>query len=180
MFSTIRAARAMLAATLLSVVPVVFLPGGAFAHVTLETKQAPSGSYYKAVLRVGHGCDGSPTRTIRVRVPDGVVAVKPMPKTGWTLSIVEGTYATPYESHGKTITKGVTELAWSAGTLPDAWYDEFVFQAKLPEKPAGTVLYFPVVQECEKGAHRWIEIPEPGKSGHDDKEPAPSVTLTKP
>lgn len=154
------------------------LPATALAHATLETKQAPSGSYYKAVIRIGHGCDGSPTTAIRVRIPDGVVAVKPMPKTGWTLSTTEGTYATPYESHGKTITKGVTEVTWTGGTLPDAWYDEFVFQAKLPEKPAGTVIYVPVVQECEKGVNRWIEIPEPGKSADDYKAPAPGVTLT--
>jgi len=170
MTGTIRAA---LAAALLFA-----LPAAANAHATLETKQAPSGSYYKAVIRIGHGCDGSPTTAIRVRIPDGVVAVKPMPKTGWTLSTTEGPYATPYESHGKSITKGVTEVTWTGGTLPDAWYDEFVFQAKLPEKPAGTVIYVPIVQECEKGVNRWIEIPEPGKSADDYKAPAPGVTLT--
>jgi uncharacterized protein YcnI len=31
----------------------------AFAHITLETQQAPVGASYKAVLRVPHGCDGS-------------------------------------------------------------------------------------------------------------------------
>lgn len=148
------------------------------AHATLETKQAPAGSYYKAVIRIGHGCDGSPTTTVRVRVPEGVVAVKPMPKTGWTLSTVEGPYATPYVNHGKTIASGVVEVVWTGGKLPDAWYDEFVFQAKLPDQPAGTVLHFPIVQECEKGVHRWIEIPEPGRKADDYKEPAPGVTLT--
>jgi uncharacterized protein YcnI len=39
------------------------------------------------------------------------------------------------------------------------------------------VLYFPAVQECEKGVHRWIEIPEPGKSARDYKEPAPALKL---
>jgi periplasmic copper chaperone A len=33
----------------------------ASAHVTLETKQAAVGSYYKAVFAVPHGCAGSPT-----------------------------------------------------------------------------------------------------------------------
>jgi uncharacterized protein YcnI len=36
------------------------LTGAAMAHVTLETAEAPAGSYYKAVMRVGHGCEGSP------------------------------------------------------------------------------------------------------------------------
>lgn len=174
----IRTTRAALAAAGLLALSAAILPADASAHATLETKQAPSGSYYKAVIRIGHGCDGSATTAIRVRIPEGVVSVKPMPKTGWTLTTTEGPYATPYESHGKTITKGVTEVTWTGGNLPDAWYDEFVFQAKLPEKPAGTVIYVPVVQECEKGVNRWIEIPEPGKDAHDYKEPAPSVTLT--
>lgn len=171
----IRNARgALMAAVALSCLPVV----GALAHTSLEARQAPSGSLYKAVLRVGHGCEGSATTSLRVQIPEGVIAVKPMPKAGWTLATKEGQYAQPYDYYDEKLTKGVTEIVWSGGTLADAHYDEFVFRAKLPEKPAGTVVYFPVVQECEKGVHRWIEIPEPGKSDHDYKEPAPGVTLT--
>ena len=33
----------------------------ASAHVTLERRQAPVGSYYKAVFAVPHGCAGSAT-----------------------------------------------------------------------------------------------------------------------
>jgi uncharacterized protein YcnI len=39
------------------------------------------------------------------------------------------------------------------------------------------MLYFPVVQECEKGVHRWIEIPAAGKSSGDYPEPAPALKL---
>ena len=40
------------------------------------------------------------------------------------------------------------------------------------------MVYFPIVQECADGAvHRWIEIPEPGKSADDYEEPAPGVTI---
>lgn len=150
----------------------------ALAHVTLETKEAPAGSTYKAVLRVPHGCDGAATTAIRVRIPEGVVAVKPMPKPGWELTTTEGRYAQAYEYRGQTLTEGVTEIAWSGGNLPDAWYDEFVFRAQLPDEAPGTVIHFPVVQECEEGVHRWIEIPEAGRSADDYEEPAPGVTLT--
>jgi uncharacterized protein YcnI len=34
-----------------------------------------------------------------------------------------------------------------------------------------------VVQECEKGVHRWIEIPAAGKTASDYKEPAPALKL---
>ena len=154
------------------------LPDLAGAHATLETTEAPAASTYKAVIRVGHGCDGSATTAIRVRIPEGVVAVKPMPKPGWQLATVEGDYARPYTEYGETLTRGVKEVDWTGGTLPDAWYDEFVFVARLPDAPAGTVVYFPIVQECERGVHRWIEIPAAGASADAYEEPAPGVTLT--
>ncbi|MDB5644105.1 MAG: hypothetical protein JWN07_3422, partial [Hyphomicrobiales bacterium] len=47
------------------------------AHVTLEKSEATAGQPYKGVLRVGHGCSGSPTTSLSVEIPDGVVAVKP-------------------------------------------------------------------------------------------------------
>jgi uncharacterized protein YcnI len=149
----------------------------ALAHVTLETPAAPAGSTYKAVLRVGHGCDGSPTVSLRVRIPDGMIAVKPMPKPGWELSTVVEPYPEPVRYFETTLTQGVREISWSGGRLPDEWYDEFVFRGRLPEAEAGTMVYFPVVQECETGAHRWIEIPAPGKSADDYREPAPGVRL---
>jgi copper(I)-binding protein len=42
----------------------------------------------------------------------------------------------------------------------------------------GTTVYFPVTQECEKGAHRWVEIPAAGQDTHTLKSPAPGVRLT--
>lgn len=136
----------------------------AFAHVTLETKEAPAASTYKAVLRVGHGCDGSPTTTLRVTIPTGVTGVKPMPKPGWQVTSGEG----------------LTEIVWSGGKLPDSQYDEFVFRATLPDGPVGGTVYFPVVQECEVGVHRWVTIPKAGEHAHHDhhEETAPGVTLS--
>lgn len=154
------------------------LAAPAAAHVTLETREAPAASTYKAVLRVGHGCEGAATTTLRVQIPEGVIATKPMPKAGWTLTTKEANYAKPYKYYEQTLTHGVVEIIWSGGDLPDAWYDEFVFRARLPDAEPGTVVYFPVVQECPKGVNRWIEIPEAGKSPDDYKEPAPGVTLT--
>ena len=54
----------------------------AAAHVTLENREATIGSSYKAVFVVPHGCAGSATVRIAVQIPDGVIAVKPMPKAG--------------------------------------------------------------------------------------------------
>lgn len=150
----------------------------AFAHVTLETQEAPVGGAYKAVFRVPHGCEGSATVKVRVQIPEGVIAVKPMPKPGWTLETVKGKYAASYDYYGTPTSEGVKEVVWSGGRLPDEFYDEFVFRGYLTAGLApGAHLYFPVVQECETGAERWIEIPAEGKDADDYETPAPGIKL---
>ncbi len=153
----------------------------ASAHITLENKQAAVGSYYKAVFAVPHGCAGSPTIKLRVQIPEGVIGVKPMPKAGWNVDIVTGKYASEYDFHGAKITEGVKEVAWSGGKLTDHNYDEFVISTYLtPGLKSNTTLYFPVVQECEQGVSRWIDIPAEGQGGGHErgsKTPAPGVKL---
>ena len=151
----------------------------AAAHITLETKQATVGSYYKAVFAVPHGCKGSPTVKIRVQIPEGVIGVKPMPKAGWSVDVIEGKYANEYDYHGNKLSTGVKEVAWSGGKLLDQNYDEFVISSFLTDnlKP-NTTLYFPVVQECESGVSRWIEVPaQEAKHSHEGNSPAPGLKL---
>ncbi|MDE2379406.1 DUF1775 domain-containing protein [Bradyrhizobium sp.] len=151
----------------------------ALAHVYLEGKQATVGGSYKAVFAVPHGCAGSPTVKIRVQIPEGVISVKPMPKAGWSVDVVDGKYSAEYSYHGNRISSGAKEVVWSGGKLPDRNYDEFVVATYLTDglKP-NTTLYFPVVQECENGVSRWIDIPAEGAGhSHDSKTPAPGVKL---
>lgn len=170
-----------LSKSLLSAVALVaFSVTAASAHITLETGSAALGSAYKAMFRVPHGCNGKPTISIRIQIPEGVIAVKPQPKAGWTLTKTKGKYSGSYDYYGTPTTEGVKEIAWSGGNLPDDEYDEFVLRGYLTESlKADTVLYFPVVQECADGAvDRWIEIPEAGKKAGDYETPAPGVMLT--
>lgn len=154
--------------------------GPATAHVTLETPQAAVGSFYKAVFRVPHGCHGKPTIALRVKVPEGFIGAKPQPKPGWSLDKTKGKYAKAYSFiHGLSVDSGLTEVAWRGGSLPDDEYDEFVLNGYLAAdlKP-GTVLYFPVVQECPDGAaERWIAVPEHGKDAGAVENPAPGLAL---
>jgi uncharacterized protein YcnI len=158
---------------------VVCCFAAASAHVTLENPQAPIGASYKAVLRVPHGCEGSATTALRIRVPDGMIAVKPMPKPGWKVETVIGKYQKSYDYfHGAKLSEGVIEISFTGGNLPDAYYDEFVFTGFIVgDLEPGKTLYVPVVQECEKGINRWIEIPAAGKSSRDYPEPAPGLKL---
>jgi uncharacterized protein YcnI len=44
-------------------------PNASFAHINLEQGAALAGTYYKANLRVGHGCEGTATHTVKVQIP---------------------------------------------------------------------------------------------------------------
>ena len=149
----------------------------ASAHITLEQQAAAVGGPYKATFRVPHGCGDSPTLKVRVRIPDGVIGIKPMPKPGWQIDMVKAKYDKPYKMFHNTVTEGAREVTWT-GRLADENYDEFVLSMYLSDELVpDRLLYFPVVQECEKGVHRWIEIPEAGKSAADLPEPAPALKL---
>lgn len=146
------------------------------AHVTLEQREAAIASPVKLTFRVPHGCGDKPTKIVRVLIPDGIIAVKPMPKPGWTLDIKRGNYGKSYSFfHGIKLSEGVKEIAWS-GTLPDAHYDEFLISAFVSDEfQPNTMLYFPVLQECDGAAHKWIEVPT--TTGEEPKEPAPALRL---
>ncbi len=145
----------------------------AFAHINVEPAAASAGAYQKLTFRVGHGCDGSATNSLTVLLPDGIAGAKPMPKPGWSIATVEGKLAAPVMAHGVAITSAVREVSWKGGPLPDAQYDEFSMQVKLPDTPGK--LYFKVIQNCEKGSAQWGE--QPGASGTKVKFPAPVLDV---
>jgi uncharacterized protein YcnI len=144
-----------------------------FAHVTLDQPAGQADTYHKLVFRVGHGCDGSPTKSITVMMPESVTGAKPMPKAGWKITTVQGKLSVPQESHGKAITTAVREVTWSGGPLADEHFDEFVVQAKLPAEPGK--VYFKVIQQCVKGSVAWDELP--GDAGVKLLAPAPVLTV---
>lgn len=147
------------------------------AHVVIEPNEAPAASYVKLLLRVTHGCDGSPTRRLSVRLPEGLASVRPQPKPGWDLEIKRTPLAVPLDGgHGKKVTEAVSEITWSGGRLADEHFDEFALTVRTPDR-GGATLSFPVVQGCEQGALNWIEVPPAGKSSRDLRYPAPTLRL---
>ncbi len=143
----------------------------AFSHVTLEQQQVEAGTTYKAVLRVGHGCEGLPTTAVRVQLPAGFEGAKPMPKAGWTVQAKTEKLATPYDNHGKQVTEDITEITWAVKSpefaLKDSEYDEFILRgrAAMPAGPA----WFKVTQLCQEGSktgsNPWTEIPTSSANG---------------
>lgn len=143
--------------TIFAAAITAFVSFNAAAHVTLEQPAMMAGSTGKIVLRVPHGCDGSPTTAITVFLPDGVVGAKPMPKPGWALDVANEKLAKPYDSHGTLISERPAQITWKGGRLLDAEYDEFVVRATLQGEPGKR--YVRVLQVCEKGQSDWAEIP---------------------
>jgi len=157
--------------------PAIAFATVASAHVTLESGEAKAGSYYKAVLKIPHGCESSATIKVRAAIPEGVIGVKPMPKAGWQLETTRGSYAKSYPiAHGAPVSEGVKEIVWT-GKLLDENYDEFVFSAQLASELKPGPLYFPVTQVCEKGEIAWKEIPAAGQDSHALKAPAPPLVI---
>lgn len=148
------------------------LAAPALAHVGLEAPEAARGKSYKAVLKVPHGCEGSPTHTVRVEIPEGFIGAKPMPKAGWQVKTVKGAYARSYGYYHGPLAEGVKEIEWSGGSLPDDFYDEFVAAGYVAKEVEQDALYFKVVQVCDKGELAWNEVPQGGANPHSLKAPA--------
>jgi len=140
------------------------------AHVVLETPVVYTGTYFKAVFKVSHGCDGSPTQQVMIQVPEGFRGAKPMVKANWDIKVQRDKLQKPYTSHGKTIAEDVTKIEWSNGNLPSDFYDEFVIVGQAPM--AAGQYYWKVSQICQTGKLDWNEIPTEGKSLKDYKNPA--------
>lgn len=144
------------------------------AHIVLSEPSPIAGTYYKATLRVGHGCNGSATQGLIIQVPAGFQGAKPQPKAGWTVATRKAKLAQPYNSHGKTVTDDVVELRWTAtsqdAALPDDQFDEFAFMGRLPDQ-AGP-MWIKVLQTCESGQNDWSEIPARGINTRGLKLPA--------
>jgi uncharacterized protein YcnI len=153
----------------------LWMMNAAQAHIVLLTQKAEAGTYYKAVLQVGHGCEGSPTKEVVIDIPSGVPLAKPMPKAGWKMEIETAKFDTPYMNHGKPVHEYVKRVRWIGGPLLDSHYDEFVVVAKLPEQPG--MLYWKTSQICEQGRTDWSEVPAEGKSMSDYKTPAAQLEV---
>lgn len=140
------------------------------AHVSFSMREVIIAPSVDLTLLVPHGCKGSPTLRLRMRIPQAVSSVAAHAKDGWSAQVVGADSA--------------RELVWS-GFLPDREIGRFTFSAQLaPGLKPNSLIYFPLVQECETGVERWIDVQGKPSSDaldselHDDAtSPAPSLRL---
>jgi periplasmic copper chaperone A len=154
------------------------LAGTAGAHITANPGEAPSDSYATLRFDVGHGCEDSPTTQLRIQVPPSVPSATPAVHPLWEVATKEGR-KDKVELHGETITRGVSEVTYTAKQpLPPDRLDSVLVSVKLPAGEEGESVYFPTIQRCEQEQNRWIQIPAEGESAEELEEPAPAVVLT--
>jgi uncharacterized protein YcnI len=142
------------------------------AHVTLSQTTASAGSNFFAYFRIGHGCSGWATTSLRIDIPADVLDAKPQPKPGWSLKVERAGGPSDGDEQGRVIA-----ITWFGGPLDDTQWDEFGIAARLPKRSG--VVAFPAIQTCQQGEARWTDVPTPGQSGHL-AHPAPTVTLSPP
>jgi uncharacterized protein YcnI len=133
--------------------------GPALAHPVFAQPDVSAGSHWAGELRLGHGCAGSPTTSLRVEIPEQLVVVRPQPKPGWTVEVEREPLAEPVAGEGgRLITERVTAITWT-GRLPDDQFDVFGLAARLPD--AEGPLAFDIIQTCEAGQVAWNEAASP-------------------
>jgi periplasmic copper chaperone A len=163
-----------LPATLVCITATLAGAPAAFAHITLNPPELTSGYTY-GEFNVGHGCDGSSTTRVSVKIPAGIASAKPQEVAGWTAATKEGKLEEPVSIFGEEMTEGVTEVSWTGGPLRDDRVQRFGISFFASDSLAGKTIYFPTVQQCEEGVTRWIEIPVEGEEAPE--EPAPGVAI---
>lgn len=160
---------------LLLVATFFALPFPAAAHVAFTETNAQPGSNYVGALRIGHGCDGAATTSLRVEIPDGVTSAKAQAKPGWTITVERTPLAQPVKGEGgKTVTDRVSAIIWT-GNLPNDEFDDFGLMLKLPATTGP--LYFPATQTCATGSADWKDVPAATQAWHDVPHPAPVLNL---
>ena len=140
------------------------------AHVTLADKEAENGSYHRFTLNVPHGCKGAPTTAITVHIPEGIQGAKPLNVQDWDISTEKSKLKHPYTAHGKEHTEDVSAITWANGDLPNDFYGEFVFRAKV-STDADTLL-LKIDQQCGDQTVSW------SAESHDEPHPAAVLTIS--
>lgn len=168
------AATALGAGTLLALAA----PVAANAHVTVTPGSTAAGSYAVLEFASGHGCDGSPTTSFTVDIPEQILSVTPTLESGWTVEKVMVALDEPAEgAHGDVVSERVGQVVYTAETpIPEGYRGTFQIQVLLPEDGEGERLEFPVLQSCVEGETAWNE--SPGADGSEPEHPAPAIEVT--
>jgi len=150
----------------------------ALSHASLEVEKTKAGVAYEAIINLPHGCEGLPTDTILVKVPENMIVLLPPETDSWTVSATKAKLDKPAAVNGTAIEESIVQLKWNGGSIPASNIGQVRFGGQITDGLApGTQLHFMVVQQCEDKAVRWIEILKEGQDMSDMQAPAPFLTI---
>ncbi|HEY3832019.1 MAG TPA: YcnI family protein [Acidimicrobiia bacterium] len=153
------------------------LPAG--AHVTVEPDSVANGAD-DAVLHfiVPNESGSANTISLAVQFPtqDPIAEVSPEPTPGWKVTTTTTKLAKPVKTDDGTFTSVISQIKWSAGSIPPDQFGEFDVLAQGFPSDAKPIA-FPAIQTYSDGTIvRWIE--HTSAATPDPEHPAPVVTLT--
>jgi uncharacterized protein YcnI len=132
----------------------------AAAHVEAAPTSVEAGSLATVSLGWHHGCAGSPTRQVSVRLPAGAAEVRLLAPEGW-------------DAAGPDAAGVATFTARLGAEIVDGAEGSVGIELRVPDGADGR-LVLPTVQTCVAGEEPWIE--EPVGDEEPDK-PAPVVEV---
>ncbi len=175
---------------------LAFISAPAGAHNYLQALEAPAGYVQDIIMRVPHGCKGSPVNQVRVKIPEGMFRVTVAWRDDWDITVKMRPVDPPIQMKGgmPPVTETVDEIMWSnpKNVLPPDRVGEFKFRGLLPNEP-GKIVFFRTLNDCPEGDDYYVDLP-PEPLDLDDPEfhtkfwgfmsatatPAPYLILVKP
>ncbi|GAB3427564.1 YcnI family copper-binding membrane protein [Flindersiella endophytica] len=154
----------------------------AFAHVTVNPREASQGEYAKLTFRVPNESETASTVKVTVEFPADTPfpSARVKPHQGWTVEASKSKLPKPVQVGEYNLTEAVTSVTWTAkpgNEVKPGEFEEFdVSVGPLPEKES---ISFPAVQTySDKSVVKWNEAMRPGAK-EEPEHPAPTLTLVK-
>jgi len=161
-----RTRRTIVLGTAAGIALALGVPLAASAHVHVDPGAVSAGSTETLTFAFSHGCDGSPTTSLAIDIPEGVGNATPIVQGGWTIA-------------RETDAEGVpTRITFTSDRpVEDHLKATLAMDVLFDESAAGSTLAFPVTQTCVDGETAWIEVADEGQDPHDLDAPAPVVAV---
>lgn len=140
-------------------------PLAASAHVSVTPDELIAGDHGVLTFSFSHGCETSPTTSLRITMPEGLASVAPTWDSDWNVAV---------ERDADGLVSAVTYT--SATPVPIDQRGAVSMAIGLDETSPET-LVFPVLQTCLDGSTDWSQVAEKGEDPHSLDAPAPVVTV---
>ena len=141
------------------------IPTMASAHVGVSPDELVAGDHGVLTFSFAHGCENSPTTSLRISMPEGLASVAPTMDSDWTIDVERGDDGL------------VSAVTYTAVTpVPNELRGAVSMSVGLDETTPES-LAFPVVQTCIEGSTEWTQLAEDGEDPHSLDAPAPVVEV---